>query len=71
MRATFDIGDPAENGISWEEEIEPAPVPGDTIFHDGHHYVVQPFPLYTQQQSSAQLGGTFKLIKLDDSERNP
>ncbi len=71
MRVTFEVGDPTEGGISWDDEIEPSPVPGDRITRAGRSYLVQPFPLYTQHQSSGDLVGTFKLIKLDDGERNP
>jgi hypothetical protein len=71
MRVTFEIGNPADTGSAWEEEVEPTPVPGDIITHDQHRYVVQPIPIYTQQRSSTELAGTFKVIKVDDEERNP
>jgi hypothetical protein len=66
MRCTFEINDaPAET--SWVEDIKPAPRPGDTITHDGESYTVQPFPLYTQADSWADLTGTFKLIRIKTS----
>ncbi len=62
MRSTFEIDDAPEED-SWVEDIKPAPRPGDTITHDGHSYTVQPFPLYAQADSWADLTGTFKLIR--------
>jgi hypothetical protein len=63
MRATFQIEDDTEGDNLWVDDVEPAPVPGDTITHDGQSYLVQPFPLYQQSHSSAALSGTFQVVK--------
>jgi hypothetical protein len=63
MRATFEAREPAEGGTSWDEEIDPGPVPGDAISRDGRLNLVEPFP---QHRSFGASGGTFKVIELDD-----
>jgi hypothetical protein len=45
-------------------DLDPAPKAGSVTTHDGKTYRVQPFPLYSQQQSTADVTITLEFIEV-------